>query len=564
MSRSTMAAMAALLTGAFVAPPAHADNPRLNVQIFRPGGHPGDLFTVLRSDGQDEMQWGVGLSLVYGKNPLVFVDTRAQPNQRDEVMQDQLTLDLYGSFAPVEWLDISLDIPLFLMNEGEPAGFTNGTGPNQIDKGAIQSFALGDVRLSAKFSIIDRKDDEDGFGLGAEARFGFPTGESNSFVSDGFSMVPTLIVDGKLGILYLGANLGARIRTERAQRLFLDVQHEFIWRAGVGVDIVEDLLQGIGELYGASDFENANNTNMEGVIGARLLFPDEGVSVSLGGGSGVTKGYGNTKFRLFLQAGYSPPVIKDADEDGILDEVDKCPLQPEDKDNFEDEDGCPDDDNDKDGIKDGSDRCPNDPEDIDGYQDDDGCPDKDNDGDGIPDDKDRCPMQPEDKDGFQDTDGCPDLDNDQDRIPDLKDKCPNEAEIYNGFEDEDGCPDETLASVDKGKIIIKDKVYFATGKATIKEQSFPVLNAVAGILKANPHIKGVRVEGHTDDVGSSSKNLKLSDARANSVREFLIKAGIAGDRMTAQGFGESQAAVEGKTKQARAANRRVEFIITAQ
>jgi OmpA-OmpF porin, OOP family len=98
----------------------------------------------------------------------------------------------------------------------------------------------------------------------------------------------------------------------------------------------------------------------------------------------------------------------DNDNDGIPDDIDKCPDMPEDRDNVEDEDGCPDFDNDNDGIYDSQDKCPNDPEDYDGFQDEDGCSDPDNDGDGIPDKVDKCPNTPEDKDGYQDEDGCPD------------------------------------------------------------------------------------------------------------------------------------------------------------
>ena len=65
----------------------------------------------------------------------------------------------------------------------------------------------------------------------------------------------------------------------------------------------------------------------------------------------------------------------DRDGDGVPDDVDKCPDEPEDRDGFEDDDGCPDPDNDGDGIPDVSDKCPNDPENFNGYQDDDGCPD---------------------------------------------------------------------------------------------------------------------------------------------------------------------------------------------
>ena len=148
----------------------------------------------------------------------------------------------------------------------------------------------------------------------------------------------------------------------------------------------------------------------------------------------------------------------DSDDDGIPNKYDLCKSDPEDMDNFEDTDGCPEPDNDKDGVCDpwvmekgqsakfasvckGSDKCGDKAEDRDGYQDDDGCPDEDNDGDGIPDKKDRCPKDKEDPDGFEDNDGCPDVDNDKDGVPDAEDKCPSSLEDKDGFEDVDGCPD---------------------------------------------------------------------------------------------------------------------------
>jgi hypothetical protein len=133
----------------------------------------------------------------------------------------------------------------------------------------------------------------------------------------------------------------------------------------------------------------------------------------------------------------------DRDGDGIADDKDKCPDDPEDFDGFQDADGCPDPDNDGDGILDINDACPN----IPARGSADGCPHQaaqmgDRDGDGITDDRDKCPDDPEDRDGFQDADGCPDPDNDKDGIPDVKDRCPNEPETVNGFQDADGCPDK--------------------------------------------------------------------------------------------------------------------------
>ncbi len=259
------------------------------------------------------------------------------------------------------------------------------------------------------------------------------------------------------------------------------------------------------------------------------------------------------------QAPAPKPGPGDIDGDGILDDVDKCPRVPEDLDGFEDEDGCPEDDNDADGIADKVDSCPMIPEDRDGFEDTDGCPDPDNDNDGIADKIDACPSEPEDKDNFEDDDGCPDPDNDKDGIPDVADKCPLEPGVP-----PDGCPKKYVnVVVTDTKIEIKQTVYFDTNKATIKKVSFGLLNEVAQALKDNPKIK-VEVGGHTDSQGNDNSNLKLSQNRANSVRKYLIGQGVAAERMTAKGYGENVMIADNRTADGRAQNRRVEFVITAK
>jgi len=277
----------------------------------------------------------------------------------------------------------------------------------------------------------------------------------------------------------------------------------------------------------------------------------------------------------------------DQDGDGIVDDKDKCPTDPEDKDGFEDDDGCPDTDNDGDGILDADDecpdlagvaarngcpetdndgdgiqndvdQCPDDAEDMDEFEDEDGCPDPDNDGDGVLDEDDKCPTEKEDKDGFEDEDGCPDPDNDADGVLDENDKCPNEPETMNGVDDEDGCPD--LVRVVGDQIKILQKVYFATNKDTILEKSFPVLDEVAAVIVLKKEIK-VRVEGHTDDRGADKKNMNLSQRRAESVKKYLVEKGVAEDRLTAEGKGETMPIADNKTEAGRAENRRVEFHI---
>jgi outer membrane protein OmpA-like peptidoglycan-associated protein len=252
------------------------------------------------------------------------------------------------------------------------------------------------------------------------------------------------------------------------------------------------------------------------------------------------------------------PVPGDLDGDGIPDNVDQCPRIPEDRDGFQDDDGCPDPDNDGDGITDQLDQCPNEPEDRDGFRDDDGCPDPDNDGDGIADNVDQCPNEPEDKDGFEDADGCPDPDNDKDGVPDLADKCPNEAGVP-----PDGCPRTyKLVVVTPTKIELKQTVFFAPNRATIRSVSFALLGDVARAMKDNPKIK-VEIQGHTDSQGNDGFNVRLSQKRAEAVRTYLIKQGITSDRMVAQGYGENIPIADNRTAGGRAQNRRVEFVITA-
>ena len=205
-----------------------------------------------------------------------------------------------------------------------------------------------------------------------------------------------------------------------------------------------------------------------------------------------------------------PVVDDDPDKDGIHGDKDKCPNDPEDKDGFQDEDGCPDPDNDGDGIPDATDKCPNEAEDKDGFQDEDGCPDLDNDGDGIPDAQDKCPNEPEDKDGFQDDDGCPDPDNDADGIPDANDKCPNEPETKNGYQDEDGCPD-TIPEKMKAFSGVIQGINFRVNSADLLPASFATLDKAILVLQEFKDVK-LEIQGHTDD-----QPLKASKKFADNV-----------------------------------------------
>ncbi|QSQ14214.1 OmpA family protein [Myxococcus landrumensis] len=276
---------------------------------------------------------------------------------------------------------------------------------------------------------------------------------------------------------------------------------------------------------------------------------------------------------------------KDRDGDGVFDNADKCPDQPEDKDGFQDEDGCPELDNDNDGIVDTADKCPNETGSMQNL----GCPDKD--GDGVNDGQDKCIDEPEDKDGFQDEDGCPDLDNDADGLADAQDKCPNEAgppensgcadkDTDNdgvvdrldacvndpGTKEERGCPKQYKnVVIKKDRIEIKKQILFGSGSAKIiGKQSTAILEDVAQALRDAPWIHKLRIEGHTDSMGKDETNLKLSQKRADAVMAQLLRRGIDPGRMEAVGYGETRPIAPNTTKAGRAQNRRTEFNVVQQ
>ena len=271
--------------------------------------------------------------------------------------------------------------------------------------------------------------------------------------------------------------------------------------------------------------------------------------------------------------GSSRPGVGDRDGDGIPDDVDACPDDPEDKDGFQDEDGCPDPDNDGDGIPDDKDKCPNEPEDKDGFQDEDGCPDPDNDGDGIPDALDKCPNDPEDKDGFEDEDGCPDPDNDNDGFPDAVDKCPNDPETVNGFEDEDGCPDVRAPSGPEeraDRIDLKGQpiTFGKDGKLTPAAKA--LIAQVAAIIKTRKLT--IRVEVHLP-LGTRSTNAAVIAAqkkkdkaaaqrRAAAILDALVGQGIPASQIQAVGIGSDRPL--GASNPTDPINDRVDFIKAQQ
>ena len=186
-------------------------------------------------------------------------------------------------------------------------------------------------------------------------------------------------------------------------------------------------------------------------------------------------------------------------------------------------------DTDGDGVPDIDDLCP----DVPGPASNHGCPVfADKDGDGVPDNKDMCPDVP----GPAENAGCPWADRDHDGVPDKDDECPDEP----GPADNKGCPRKmTLVVVRKDRIEIKQQVHFRPARSVILKDSYPLLAQVAQVIKDAPRIT-VRIEGHTDNVGKLKTNLKVSQARAEAVRDFLVKQGVNPKQLIALGYGPTR------------------------
>ncbi|GAC1354365.1 MAG: hypothetical protein NVSMB47_07650 [Polyangiales bacterium] len=591
-----------------------ANGDGMNTRLFRAAVDSKGFFTVNGSDvlGKGDIAFGLVLDGGFGLLRLKDkVNGTGVDRDTKKLINSQFHGVLFVGWSPLKNLTIGLGIPTDLVagDPQVPGQQPLGIGTTKTD---VNAFFSGAWSVSAKYRLLRVEDQPVGlaiigavdFPLSEEARKGYAADNGPSFY-------PTLALEKRFGAqqrLRFGVNVGAALMGGSGSKVgdllagdpIKQLQHGNLARFGVALSYrISDPLDLVVETYGSHLLKNdAGGSAGESaeVVGGIKVFVERNSYLFLGGGVGYLKGYQAANQRGFLGFIFEPS-IGDRDGDGIKDDVDKCPDDPEDRDGFQDEDGCPDPDNDQDGIldkddacpndpetkngiadedgcpdgldgdrdhdgiKDSKDKCPDDPEDKDGFEDTDGCPDPDNDKDGIMDKDDQCPNDPEDKDGFQDEDGCPDPDNDKDGILDKDDKCPNQPETFNGFEDEDGCPDKGKVIIEGSTIVILEKIQFDYNKATIKPESMPIVEQVAATLKAHSEFTLLEIQGHADERGDDGYNLKLTDERVHSVEKALIERGVEKSRLRYKGFGEYCPLDQGHNETAWEKNRRVEFKI---
>jgi outer membrane protein OmpA-like peptidoglycan-associated protein len=556
---------------------AEAQTKTFTVDRIYVAGAPDDGLGIWRPEmgGTTRLfgQFGLGLAI----NPLRSDNFVDDLNKEETLEGHPLTSQFIGYFnagAQIkDRLSLQASFPLIFYQSGNPT--TNNPVDERLQLKPKQAVDLKpvapmDLRLEARVLVF--RNEPKTFKLGILGAVYIPTGNKFSFAGD-----------GKVGALFgLGAeydakkyvaalNVGVRIRPF-ANLHELNVSHEFTYGLGGYIPIQQDRIRVGLELFGATGIDpgrsfppgatedakdqtqnrkNAGDLDTSplewNLNGRMFLTKTKQVHVGMGVGSRLDGGYSPDFRAVATIGGFFGVKDTDIQSPGFVYVDDTL-------------------DTDRDGIPDNIDMCPNDPEDHKGPNPNDGCPQlPDRDNDGIPDVSDKCPDQAEDFDKVDDRDGCPEDDADKDGIADAVDKCPKEPGESSEEPEKNGCPHYIRRISGSAEIQIMKQVEFKFDSYVLLPVSSLILDEVVRLLQVNPEIKLVSVEGHTDNQGSDAYNDKLSKERAKAVVDYLIKkGGISPTRLTSSGFGSTKPLMTNETDEGRAKNRRVEFHIKSQ
>jgi len=503
---------------------ASAQDDDVDTQRFQPRVTSGGYLQTEGSDVRTPIDpFTLGLWLSYARNPLIVIE---DDEVIEQIVSDQLAFDLTASYAFAEWFELGLHLPLAYLAGDD-----------------VSDATLGDARVLPKFGLLD--DERDGIGLALLADIRLPTHTSQFYGGARLpAFAPRLIIDHRFGLTGLRAalELGVLLREETQ---FRNVSAASEFQAGVGVgyrfdggqspvEIMFDLRSAIGMAE-----TDAEETGLEALLGASIDVTPEW-RVNVGGGLGILEGFGIPTARVLVGLRWEP-APNDPDQDGLRsptveeDEHKVLEQPPPDEQTGEpvptqEQADAVDDAAREAAIRGGYDACPRLPEDLDGIEDEDGCPEGDEDGDGV---------------------------------LDYLDRCPDEAETINGFKDDDGCEDEGPAQiiVEEGRISILETIRFEPESSAIDRGSYGIMDQIALALRKHKEIDRIEVGGHTDSTGSHEYNMRLSHARARSVRKYLLEQGIQPGRLSARGYGPDKPIADNETDEGRAKNRRVEFVV---
>ena len=578
--------------------------PDLNSQLFR---HSVDSEKTLWTDDSgyiaDEVTGSVRLATNYVKDP--FVVRWDEGSEQAKLVDNAWQLDLLGAIH-YDRFRLGINLPAYLTSSGELS--SAGTG-------------LSDIGLSLRVNAFDREANPSGLAFGFKT--GLPTATVDTPLGGSFEWEVYGIVDSNVTEELL-LTLNAAYRGVPDTELFNVVWgDQLAVRGGGGYSFTENTTAS-AEVGLSTSIPNWAAFNAQTSAGAAV--PVEAIlgltqrvatdwRFQAGVGKGLTSGIGSPAYRLLAAVEFRPPRDMDWDDDGLVNDEDACPKEPEDFDGLRDEDGCPDLQSevyisvvDPDGVP-----IPGAKLEVPGHElKPDGAWTVDPGNytvsatakDFVPGSVDvtavsdagiqrfSVTLEPEIPMGVlyvnvRNADG--EIIEDAEIVIDRERKLTGgelEIPIEAGKHDvralgtADYRGDGAVAVIEKDgsarielilmpakavvtaeKIDIKDRVYFDTAKTSIKEVSFELLNEVAAILIDHPEITKIRIEGHTDSRGSASYNKKLSQGRADSVMKYLTEQGVESERMEAIGYGEEKPIDPAKTAEAYEKNRRVDFFV---
>jgi len=389
LRRRMAATTIALLVVIGAASPASAQG--FEAQTFRP--HPTTSTFLSLSDGRvlDHMEVHASATYDLADNVLVLRDIDSdEVIEGGEIVTRRQVLHAGVALGIGDRFDVGLGIPIVLAQDGDLS---------QVAPGQELGAAAGDLRLHARVRLVSTGSVD----LAGETVFHVPSGSEDDFAGDGtVALTPRLALGLNLGPARLGLQSGYRIRDKMSVG-GLTVGDEITYGAGLAIAVMPGRVWGLAEVSGAAGLQGetvAEEMPVEGLLGFQVRASKHWV-VTGGSGAGLTAGYGAPKVRGVVGLAFRParkakkdpepfPIDlekeepatpppappADSDGDGYVDPKDECPQEPEDFDEFEDEDGCPEPDNDGDEILDVDDSCPLEAEVVNGIEDEDGCPDE--------------------------------------------------------------------------------------------------------------------------------------------------------------------------------------------
>jgi outer membrane protein OmpA-like peptidoglycan-associated protein len=504
----------------------------INVLNFEPSTSPYGIITVDTARTLGHLKWYVGGTFSYALDPFRFT---VNSLQLYKFVHNQVLADVVLSMGFWHYFELGVHLPIVLYQDSTGDNDPFGAGDTPLGHHAV-----GDLRIVPKIRFW--KNRAHGFGLALIPRFTVPSGLEKENAGDPFlTFEPRLVLDYtfKQGTV-IALNMGYRLRrgTEVGK---LRQDDEVFFGLGLEVPVYKRQLSLLAEGFGAFGWEKAAEDPNAGidieefpleVLGGIRYRSPVGLILTAGGGAGLTDGYGTPAFRVFLTLGYSPvpakvvptpPPEKDTDGDGILDSQDKCPKIPEDKDGFEDLDGCPDPDNDKDKICDNNEQIQ---KTLGKHA-------------GICTGKDLCPDKPETVNKFEDEDGCPDVVPRPRVTPDVVPRPRVTPDVVPRPRVRRVSPRPRVVVFDGP--MLETVIYFSTDWWRVRMRYRPLLKKLARWLtRHQDEATVIAVEGHADERGSNRWNKVLSYRRAQAVRRYLRRFGVPMWRMRLRALGKSQ------------------------